>query len=125
MSERRNRLDWRVTLGITIVADLVLFPMILTALEAPILSRGVSFLTAYAVSQMLRATTGLGKSPGAILQVPGLWPLLAITGLINFGLFGILNARAPEIQPILHLLLAWAAALLFIAFGVYRIKRFR
>ncbi|MDH4439353.1 MAG: hypothetical protein QE284_03110 [Rhizobium sp.] len=125
MSERSNRLSWLLTLVATLTADIVLFPTIFAVLDSRILSRCVSLLIAYALSQGLRLVTRLGKPPAAVLHVPGLWPLLAVTTLINFGLFGILNARAPEIQPIFHLLLAWAASLLFMAFGLYRIKRLR
>ena len=125
MSEGGNRLDWSVTLAVTVVTDLALFPLILFTLHTPILARGVSLVVAYAVSQLVRATVQRGKSPAAILQVPGLWPLLAITCLINVGLFGILSARAPEIRPVLHLLLVWIGSLLFIAYGLSRIKRFR
>lgn len=122
MSDRRN---WLVTLGVTLAADLLLFPIVYALLEAPVSSRAVSILLAYALSQMLRLGTGQGTSPRAIMQVPGLWPLLAVTVLINFGLFGSLNARAPEIRPVLHLLLAWAGSLLFLTFGLSRIKRLR
>ncbi|MBU0739736.1 MAG: hypothetical protein KJ981_06320 [Alphaproteobacteria bacterium] len=125
MSDRSNRFDSSVTLGVTLAADLLLFPMIFAVLDAPLMSRAVSLVVAYAVSQILRLGIGRGISPRALLQVPGLWPLLAVTVLINFGLFVILNARAPDIRPILHLLLAWAGSLLFLSFGSSRIKRLR
>ncbi|MFN3635647.1 MAG: hypothetical protein ACK4UW_05590 [Rhizobium rhizophilum] len=125
MFEGSNRRDWAVTLGVTLAADLLLFPTIHGILGTPILSRSVSLLSAYALSQTLRLCIRRGTSPGAILQVPGLWPLLAVTVLINLGLFAILNTRAPEIRPILHLLLAWTGSMVFLAFGLSRIKRLR
>lgn len=125
MSERSSRLHWSVTLGVTLAADLLLFPVLIAVLEAPLLSRSASLLIAYVLSQLLRLGSGLGKSPAAIVHVPGLWPLLVITVLINLGLFGILNGRAPEIQPLLHMLLAWAGSLVFLTFGLSRIRRFR
>lgn len=125
MSDRSRWLDWAVTLGITVAADLLLFPMIFGVLDVPLMSRAGSLVVAYALSQILRLGIGRGISPRSLFQVPGLWPLLAVTVLINFGLFGFLNARAPEIRPILHLLLAWAGSLLFLSFGYSRIKRLR
>ena len=125
MSEPSNRRDWALALGATLTADLLIFPTVYGMLGAPILSRCVSLLIAYAFSQTLRLGMGRGIAPRAIFQVPGLWPLLAVTVLINFGLFAILNTRAPEIRPILHLLLAWTGSMLFLAFGLSRIKRLR
>ena len=125
MSEPSGRRDWALTLGATLACDLLIFPTLYGMLGAPIPSRIVSLLIAYALSQTLRLCMGRGITPRAIFQVPGLWPLLAVTVLINLGLFAILNTRAPEIRPILHLLLAWTGSALFLAFGLSRIKRLR
>lgn len=125
MSDRSNRFDWSVTLGVTLAADLLLFPMVYGLLDAPLMSRAISLVVAYALSQILRLGMGRGISPRALFQVPGLWPLLAVTVMINLGLFGFLNGRAPDIRPILHLLLAWVGSLLFLSFGLSRIKRLR
>jgi hypothetical protein len=45
--------------------------------------------------------------------------------LLSFGLFALLAFRAPQVQPLLHLLISWFAALLFELLGLMRLRRLR
>ncbi|WP_156379221.1 hypothetical protein [Rhizobium sp. Root149] len=125
MSERRERTDWLVMAGVTVLADLMLFMVLDTSMQGLVLSRLMSLVLAYGIAQAIRLLTGFGKPPRAFVERPGLWPLVVITVVVNTGLFVVLSERAPIVQPVVHLVLSWLGSLAFLAFGLKRIRRFQ
>lgn len=124
MSDKRETANWLVLLGITICADLLLFPMIEAQVQRLVVSRLLSLVTAYGIAQIIRLVSGFGKPPSALFERPGLWPLVVITTVLNTALLVFLNDRAPLVQLAVHLALAWLGSLVFLGFGLRRIRRF-
>lgn len=125
MSDKREAADWLVLLGVTVGADLLLFSVIDSQVQRLLVSRLLSLVLAFGIAQGVRLASGYGKPAQALFERPGLWPLIAITIILNTGLFVFLSERAPIVQPIVHLALAWLGSLAFLGFGLHRIRRFK
>lgn len=125
MSGKRESADWLVLLGTTAGADLLLFWMIDAQVQRLVVSRLLSLVLAFGIAQGVRLASGYGKPARALLEPPGLWPLIVIAIILNTGLFVFLSERAPIVQPLVHLALAWLGSLAFLGFGLYRIRRFK
>ncbi|MDO1580690.1 hypothetical protein [Rhizobium oryzicola] len=124
MSDKREAADWLATLSVMIIADLTLFTVFEAYVERLVICRLLSLLASFAIAQGVRLASGLGKPPSAVLEKPGLWPLIVITTILNTGLFVLLSERAPLVQPLVLLGLAWLGSLAFLGFGLHRIRRF-
>lgn len=86
----------------------------------PFLHRLISLGAGVLLSLLVARMVPFGHSPSV---KAGFWPLIGVCLLVNYGLFVLLAVRTPQIQPLVHLTLAWTAASIFFAIGMIRIRR--
>jgi zinc transporter ZupT len=118
-----SRARFAILLALLIFIDAVLLQVLTTDTEAVILidrllSLSAGLVAALALHRVLPAASDH-------VRQPGFWALVTIGLVLNYGIFVALASRAPQVQPLVHFGFAWACALIFGGFGLYRIRRWR
>ncbi|MBP2559684.1 hypothetical protein J2T08_000367 [Neorhizobium galegae] len=117
------RTRFAILLALLVFVDALLLQIQTTQTEAGtlldrLISLGVGLVSASILHRLLPAAANQRHQPG-------LWPLVTIGLVLNYGIFAALASRAPHVQPLVHLSFSWACTLLFGGFGLYRIRRWR
>lgn len=118
-----SRARFAILLALLITVDALLLQVLATETEAGtlvdrLMSLSGGLVAALALHRILPAASDH-------VRQPGFWPLVTIGLVLNYGIFAALASRAPQVQPLVHFGFAWACALVFGGFGLYRIRRWR
>lgn len=118
-----RRIRLATLLALLVFIDALLLQILTTETEAGtlmdrLLSLGAGLVAALILHQIIPAARDRARQPG-------FWPLVAVGLALNYGVFAALASRAPHVQPLVHLGFSWVCTLVFGAFGLYRIRRWR
>ena len=119
----RNRPRFIILLAALIIIDAVLLQFLTVQLNLGSLIDRLVSLAGGVMGVALLARFAL--SPALQKYPAGFWPLVAVGLLLSYGIFAALAARAPHVQPLVHLAVAWIGAIAFGAFGFWRIGRWK
>lgn len=103
-----------------LAADALFFHLLLNAAFGPLPTRTVSLLASLgimlAMLQPIYLTLGNRLSIGR----PGIFAILLIAAVLNYGLYAALLLSLPDLQPLAAMVLATAASMVFSFFGYSR-----
>lgn len=119
----RNRLRFLLLFAVLIIVDAAMLQVLITETGvSSLIDRLISLGCGFAAASL---TARFGLTSTAKRYPAGFWPLVIVGLLLSYGIFAALAARAPHVQPLVHLAVAWIGTVAFGAFGIWRIGRWK